>query len=420
MTEKLYYNNQYMKEFNATITNKRKCGRGWEIVLDKTAFYPEGGGQPADKGELDGIPVLDVKKVDGEVYHQVPELPEGDVIKGVVDWPHRFDYMQQHTGQHILSAVLKHIVNGATVAVGQGGDYTSIEIDLDNISREELNMVEEAANAIICFNIPLYTYFNGETPISSFPLRRETKFTQDVRLVQIGGESLEGLSSGKLSQLTSELTNNTDIYGTDTLIDLAACGGVHTSTTGEVGLIKYKGQEKVRGRVRLYWIIGKRAYDDYASKTMITNKLSEALSTPLGGISEEFDRILLSLNEEKRKNNDLLDEMTELKVKEILENCSKGTNTILFKNMDSQFFKKIVVNLSSIPELTVCLLNQNGDEGQWALISTGNDRINFNNFRRNLLPIIQGKGGGKAPLWQGKIEDCSSIALFRETFSRLF
>ncbi len=419
MTEKLFYNNQYIKEFNASITNKRKCGRGWEIVLDKTAFYPEGGGQPADKGEINGLPVLDVKKVDGEVYHQVPELPEGNIVKGIVHWPHRFDYMQQHTGQHILSAVLKHIVNGATVAVSQGGDYTSIEIDLDKISREELAMVEEAANAIICNNIPLHTYFNGDTPISFFPLRRGTKFTQDVRLVQIGGKSLEGLSCGKLSQSRSELNNNPDLSDTDTIIDLAACGGVHTSTTGEVGLIKYKGQEKVRGRVRLYWIIGKRAYDDYARKSMITNKLSEALSIPLDGISEEFDRILLSLNEEKKKNNDLLNEITELKVKGILENCSKGTNTFLFKNMDSQFFKKIVVNLSSIPELTVCLLNQKKDEGQWALISTGEDIIDFNKFRRDLLPIIQGKGGGKAPLWQGKIVDCSSIARFRERFSGL-
>jgi len=254
--------------------------------------------------------------------------------------------------------------------------------------------------------------------ISLFPLRRDTKFSEHVRLVQIGGDSLVSSDSKRLKQSALELKDDLNL-SVNSLIDLAACGGIHTKTTGEVGLIKYKGQEKVRGRLRLFWLIGKRAYSDYRIKSDITDELGEALSIPLTGIKDEFNRLVSTLNDEKKKNNDLLMELVDIKYKEIIELSRQGEYSILLENVDPSFFKKIIISLSSVSNITVCLINRIGNEGQWAIISTEKDKIDFDAFRNNLLPVIEGKGGGKAPLWQGKMGSSLLLDKFREQFSQL-
>lgn len=415
MTEKLYYENPYLCDFTAEIIEKVKCDKGWRIQLNRTAFYPEGGGQPADKGTLDGIVVFDVQKEENRVYHYVYDLPESDSVNGEIDWNHRFDYMQQHTGQHILSAVLKRVTDSATVAVHQAGDYTSIEIDHSDFSHEQIELIEDWANALICDNLPVYTYLNGSTPVSAFPIRRETKFTEDVRLVQIGGTSLEKSSVFELKEAGKILSGELELVS-PAVKDLAACGGVHTGRTGEVGLIKFRSQEKVRGRLRLFWIIGKRAFRDYRLKTEITDKIGEALSVSLNGIPVEFDRFKAGLGEEKKRNSDLLKEMAFLKADEIRNAHREGKRTFVFDRADPTYFKQITIGLSEFPDLRLCLLNVKENEGQWAVLSTGEHPFDFNSFRADLLPLVEGKGGGKAPLWQGKLGNCSSLADFEEKF----
>lgn len=416
MSTKLFYKNPYLREFSGTIIEKEKSGEGWKIQLDQTAFYPEGGGQPADKGFFNGLAVTDVQKDGGKVYHFVDELPVEDIISGQIQWDHRFDYMQQHTGQHILSAVLKRLLGAATVAVHQAEDYTSIEIDFNDMSEDDIRRVEDAANVMVCSNLPVYSYLNGHIPIDHFPIRRETKYTENVRLVQIGGISLEGGPIDILTKASELLEQELDVT-TPGLKDLAACGGVHTVRTGEVGLIKFTGKEKVRGRIRLFWLIGKRAYDDYRKKTEITETLGEALSVPLGGIEEEFHRLQSSLGDEKKKSSDLLKGMALLKAEELKKEYAEGRKSFVFENLDSDYFKKIIICLTTFTDIHLCLFNVKGNEGQWALVSTGDEGFDFNKFRNELLPLVKGKGGGKAPLWQGKLGDCSSLNTFRDKFS---
>ena len=416
MTEKLYYDDPYLREFTAEIIQKEKIDKWWRIQLSHTAFYPEGGGQPGDKGTLNEIPVTHVQKEEDQIYHYMDELPESSTVSGVIDWNYRFDYMQQHTGQHILSAVLKRVLGASTVAVHQADDYTSIEIDLSEISTENLELIEDAANGLVCANHPVYSYLNGEIPVSLFPLRRETKRTENVRLLQIGGDSLEGSSVKNLEKASLMLSGDFNVF-TGGLKDLAACGGVHLCRTGEVGLIKYKGQEKVRGRLRLFWLIGNRAYRDYREKTEISDRMSEALSVPLKGILREFDRFLSSLGEEKKRNSDLLKEMAFLKAEEIRNENLEGKKSFVLHEADSAYFKKIIITLSSFRHVSLCVLNVKGEEGQWAVVSTGEEEFDFNRFRSDLLPLIQGKGGGKSPLWQGKLGNCSALEEFQKQFS---
>jgi alanyl-tRNA synthetase len=409
MTKKLYYMDPYLNEFTAKVIKKEEYSDGWKIQLDETAFYPEGGGQPADKGTLDSLEVVDVQKENDTVIHFLKEVPAKDIVSGIINWEHRFDYMQLHTGQHILSAVLNHLLGASTVAVHQAEDYTSIEIDLLSVSDQDLLSVEKAANEMVCTNLPVFTYFNGDRPISDFPLRRETKFTENVRLVQVGGLSLE---NSEIQDIKNVSPDNTSRFR-----DLAACGGIHTARTGEVGLIKFTGQEKVRGRIRLFWLIGERAYDDYRKKTAITDKIGKALSVPLLGIESEFDRLSSSISAEKKKTSDLVKEMAFLKAEEIKNDTFNEQSAVIFNDADPEYFKQIIISLSSFKDISVCLLNIKGSEGQWALISTGDNPIDFNHFRNEMLPMIQGRGGGKTPLWQGKIGNSSSIEKFREKFS---
>lgn len=416
MTDKLFYDNPYGWEFSAIITDREKCGSGWRLQLDRTAFYPEGGGQPADRGTLNGLPVLDVQKEGDRIFHYVNELPEGSAVEGRIDWNHRFDYMQQHTGQHILSAVLKRVTRAVTVAVHQAEDYTSIEIDHEEFSPENIELIEDTANALVCANQPVHTYLNGETPIALFPIRRETEFTENVRLVQIGGDALISPSEKVLQSAENILLQELNVSSSG-IKDLAACGGVHTGTTGEVGLIKFIGQERVRGRLRLYWLIGKRAYRDYRVKTVITDKIGEALSVPLNGILSEFNRFSSSLGTEKKRNSDLLKEMAFLKAEEIRNENIAGKTVFIMDNAEPSYFKQITISLSSFPDLLLCLLNIKGTDGQWAILSTGSKEFDFNGFRKNLLPLVEGKGGGKSPLWQGKLGTCTALEEFREKFS---
>ena len=418
MTEKLFYDDPYLCEFTAQILKKERTPNGWRIELDRTAFYPEGGGQPADKGTLDEIEVTDVQKEGNHVYHFVESLPEANSVLCKIEWDFRFDYMQQHTGQHILSAVLNKITDSATVAVHQAEDYTSIEIDHSNLSLKQIEMIEDAANDLICANQPVYSYLNGETPISSFPIRRETKYTENVRLVQVGGASLVMASEADLHNAGEILSREVN-FTTEGLKDLAACGGVHVTRTGEVGLIKFKGQEKVRGRLRLFWLIGKRAFRDFREKTAVTDKIGEALSVSLEGISTEFDRFKASLGEEKKRNSELLKELAFLKAEEIRKQNQSGISTFVMGDVDPAYFKQIIISLSSFSDMCLCLINIKGEVGQWAVLSTGANAFDFSSFRKDLLPLIEGKGGGNAPLWQGKLGLGDTLDAFREKFSQL-
>jgi alanyl-tRNA synthetase len=399
MTDKLFYKNPYQYDFIASVISAEEENALWKVELNQTAFYPEGGGQPADRGTLDGIEVVDVQKVGDRVFHFLKERPTDDEIAGKIDRDFRMEYMQQHTGQHILSAVLKRVAGAATVAVHQAEDYTSIEIDHSEFSDEQIEEIEEEANRMVCANHPVYSYLNGSIPIDQFPIRRETKYTENVRLVQIGGESLEEREKA-LRDAAAVLKDDFNSF-TPGLKDLAACGGVHTRWTGEVGLIKFRNQEKVRGRLRLFWLIGKRAYRDYREKTELTDRIGDVLSVPLSGIGREFDRLLESLGAEKKKNNDLLKEMAFLKAEEIRSKNRSGKLVFVLERIEPAYFKQIGMALSGFEDVNLCLFNMNGQEGQWTLVSHKKE-LDFNRFRSEILSPVDGKGGGRAPLWQGK------------------
>src|SRR6056297_1028030 len=154
MSELLCYESPYESSFTATVTEVEPAGKEWAVQLDRTLFYPEGGGQPSDIGWIDNIEVSRVEKRKDSVWHYLAAKPENEQVRGLIKWSHRFDYMQQHTGQHILSAVMYRRFGYNTVAVHQGDEYTTIEIDRESISQDEISEIETAAIELINQNLP--------------------------------------------------------------------------------------------------------------------------------------------------------------------------------------------------------------------------------------------------------------------------
>src|SRR6056297_691685 len=204
MSELLCYESPYESSFTATVTEVEPAGKEWAVQLDRTLFYPEGGGQPSDIGWINDIPVRHVVKQNGELWHYLDRAPSEVKVQGKIDWDHRYDYMQQHTGQHILSAVMYRDFGYNTVAIHQGEETTTIEIDTDDIEEKTISAIEKKAMDIVSQNLPMDTNWVKDDEIDKYDLRRDPKVSGDIRLVAIEG------------------------------YDTVACGGVHTATTGEV------------------------------------------------------------------------------------------------------------------------------------------------------------------------------------------
>jgi alanyl-tRNA synthetase len=211
MTEKLYWKEPYSKKFEGRIVKKERFENGFKIVLDRTLFYPTSGGQLCDHGFLNGIRVIDVIEEEGEIVHIIDGDIGGEEIIGEIDWERRFDNMQQHTGQHILSQAFFKVLRAETLSSSLGEEISVIEIDLNKIDWDEVEKVENLANKIVHENREVFTHILKGEEWKKFPLRKPPLKEEEIRIVEIKD------------------------------FDFSACGGTHLSRTGEVGLIKIVG-----------------------------------------------------------------------------------------------------------------------------------------------------------------------------------
>ncbi|MCM3537953.1 alanyl-tRNA editing protein [Priestia endophytica] len=208
------------------------------IILEETAFYPTGGGQPHDIGTLNGIKVLTVEELDGEIRHYTERtLPDSDdKVVGVIDWERRFDYMQQHTGQHILSAAFAQLYDISTVGFHLGKDIVTIDLNISELTEEMISKAEKLANDIIIENRPIVTKWIEYDDLVNYPIRKTPSVKENIRLVIIDE------------------------------FDYNGCGGTHPNTTGEVGAIKVLNWERQRKKIRLYFICGNRVMTQFDQK----------------------------------------------------------------------------------------------------------------------------------------------------------
>ena len=235
-TEKLYYADPFLKTFTATVLDCQPGKNGFVVTLDRTAFYPEGGGQPADQGTLDGAAVTDVHEKNGVVLHNVDSAVEiGKTVTGVIDWARRFDHMQQHSGEHICSGLICGRCHCDNVGFHMGTDMVTIDFNAD-IPWEELLEIEAQANQYICEDHPIDIQFHRGAELDAIDYRSKKPLEGDVRIVAFPGA------------------------------DCCACCGTHVLRSGQVGLVKFLSVQKFREGVRIELLCGKRALN-YLART---------------------------------------------------------------------------------------------------------------------------------------------------------
>ena len=385
MTEILFYEQPDLLNFRAKILSIEEASANTIIILDRTAFYPEGGGQPADRGNINGFNVCDVRKKDGEIFHllkpgvDISVITPGQEVDCAIDFEHRFDYMQQHSGQHLISAAMMSVGGIETVSVHQGTEYTAVEVNEESLDTEVLRRIEDEANAFIRSNTAIVPEWTDEEGLKDYKLRRPSKHSRDIRVISIAG------------------------------IDCVACGGMHLKNTVDIGLIKYTHQERIRGRVRTFWKIGRRAYNDYAEKTEIINSLNELHSARQFELIEKAEAAIKNISELKYRCSKLEEENAEIYASILISEAERTTAEgkpfvvmKIFEDRSKAFMTGLLKAMSARREsLIAFIFNRNGDKLTWAVASTEETDFDFSAFKSDALPLIDGKGGGRAPLWQG-------------------
>jgi len=376
MTELLYYNDSRLSRFKARLLHQEPANGLWAVILDRTAFYPEGGGQPADTGKLNDVAVVDVQKRGEEVLHYLNQPLEPDrMVEGIVDWSRRFEYMQQHTGQHIVSASLIAAAGHHTVSAYLGPRYTAVEIATDSIGEEEIEAAASLANRRVCENRPVHIHWVRPEEAQRFALRKPPPDVQLLRIVEIEG------------------------------LDCAACAGVHTATTGEVGLIKYDGLERIRGRLRLHWLIGERAFGDMRYKDRLTAALNRELTCGSEDILNSVVQLKTTLREKEQRIALLERSLAEQEIRQLLERAEKqnGIRIVraVFRGRESSMVQAIYQNLLEQPQTVVLLVNLDKSALQWRIGCSDDLDLPWKRILPGLYPLIGAKGGGRSNSWQG-------------------
>jgi alanyl-tRNA synthetase len=266
MTSRLYYTDAYCTSFTARVLERLTWEERPALVLDCTAFYPTSGGQPADRGTLGGVQVADVvvREDDDAIVHVLerafPKGESGDV-EGEIDWSRRFDHMQQHTGQHILSAAFEQMLDGDTVGFHLGAEASTVDIDLPRLEWEAAMAVEDMANRVAWENRRVDIRFVSEEELESLPLRRPPVVKAPVRIVEVVG------------------------------YDANPCGGTHVAHTGEIGLLKIVRLDYRGDVTRVEFLCGGRALNDYRARSGVVDQLTARLTVGYWELDEAVQRL---------------------------------------------------------------------------------------------------------------------------------
>jgi alanyl-tRNA synthetase len=272
MTLHLYYDDPYRTEFDAQIVRCVEGDKGsMGVILDRTCFYPTSGGQPCDHGTLDGQAVLDVTEDQGDIVHWLAGPLAGPSVHGRIHWPRRFDHMQQHTGQHILSQAFEQLLDAQTVSFHLGAEVCTIDLDRPTLEAAEAEHVEDRANEIIFADRPVLTRILAPEEIGTLELRKAPTVQTDVRIVEVEG------------------------------FDRSPCGGTHCARTGQVGPIAIRRWERRGQETRVEFVCGWRAVRDYRWKTATVNELALAFSVKDREMAAAVQRLMQEAADHRRE-----------------------------------------------------------------------------------------------------------------------
>lgn len=379
MTEKLYYTDVTSKDFTARVELQQETPQGPAVCLDRTAFYPTSGGQQHDVGTINDIAVRDVwSDAEGRIWHLLEKPLDASSVRGSIDWEVRFDHMQQHSGQHLLSAAFMRLLKANTLSVHMGTAINTVDLDLPQLSWEEAFHVEEEVNRIIQENRRVTVHLVGEDALADFNLRREPQVHGVIRIVQVEG------------------------------YDASPCGGTHTPFTGQIGLVKLTAIERYKGGVRVTFLCGMRALRDYRHKLQILQRLSLQLSAG----SDDFADAVAKLQEEirmlRRSQQQSQQMIAEIEAQQLWQTTPvhNGARRVV-KYCETRSFSEIqslARQLRELPLTVAFLMVTEGDNLR--LICTRSDdleKVDAGACMRAATKELGGRGGGTPITAQGGV-----------------
>lgn len=382
MTNKLYYNSTYLTDWETRITETIEREDGLYVILEETAFYPHGGGQPCDLGTIQYIPVLDVISEADHVLHKLERLPDELAVTCQIDWNRRFDHMQQHSGQHLLSAICLDLCQFMTLSFHLGEDYCTIDIEAPELTTKQLHSIEWEVNRQIYRKHSILSYFVTGEEASQLKLVKQPKVMENIRIVEIKD------------------------------VEYNACGGTHVSSTGEIGMIKLLKAEKQKGNTRIYFKCGYRALEEFNSSLQILGTLSSKFKT---GKDEIIDRIEKWENEQKQ----LQAEITLLKeknddyiVQELLAQQEGKLIAQVFEDKSLKDLQSLAKKLTA--QTSVPVLLATSAEYKVVFAQNGNAEISCGAFFKTHLGSYNGKGGGSDKLAQAGFPSWEDAFAFYE------
>lgn len=368
MTEKLYDIDSHIREFEATVIDSLKDDKGYAAVLDRTAFFAEGGGQASDTGYINGIEVYDVQLVNGIIYHYTfAPVEKGVKAYCVLDFDRRFDFMQQHSAEHIVSGVAHKLYGCENVGFHLGEDIVTIDFD-KWLTTEQICIIEAQANEAVFKNVKFSCYYPNDDELATLSYRSKKELEGAVRIVAIE----------------------------DT--DCCACCAPHVNTAGEIGLIKLLGGEKLRGGIRLELKAGRRALADYGQKHENVRKIASKLCVKQLETAAAVDRVL-------EQTSLLKAEISALK-RQIIENKVKGfepkafITAIFEENLEIKELQHFADALYKAKGGIRCVLSS-ADNG--FLFTFCGDAVALEEFFKGFKSAFTVKGGGRNGMVQGTV-----------------
>jgi alanyl-tRNA synthetase len=381
-TERLYYNDPFLLEFDATIVEGRRVGDRFGVVLDKTAFYPTSGGQPNDLGSINEAALVDcIEEEDtGTVIHVLDMELAGGHAHCRIDPDRRLDHMQQHSGQHVLSQAFVELFGWPTVSFHMGAVNCTIDLPAESISREQAQQAEDLANQIVRENRNVAVRYIAEENIAEAGLRKATQRTGEIRVIDISG------------------------------YDRSACGGTHVRMTGEIGPILITGLERAKKQTRVQFICGARVLRYARAANRALESISQTISAPpletANAVRGFWDEYQASRKRIEELESRLMDyEAAEFPVQ-------NGLATGTFKNRGIEKVKLLAQKICSRPG-TIALLADEGDQLRVVFARSADTTADMNALLKKTIEKFGGRGGGRPNLAQGGgfVADSAQIVL---------
>lgn len=368
-TRRLYYEDVYKKEFTAKVLECREAKKGFQILLDESAFYPEGGGQPSDTGFLNDVKVTEVHEKEGELLHYTEEaIQPGTEVRGKIDWARRFDLMQQHSGEHMVSGLVHEKYGYDNVGFHMGSDV--ITIDFSGIlSEEQMAEIEEQVNLKIWEDAPVEIFYPSREELDTLDYRSKKELTGQVRIVRFPGA------------------------------DTCACCGTHVTHTGEIGMVKLLSVVRFREGVRMEMISGKRVLDYLNMVNEQNHQISVKLSAKVDKTAQAVDRLWEENFALKGRIHSMEEEMFSSEAKK----WEGHGSVLLFKEgLEADSVRKLTDAVMQTCEGCCAVFSKNPDGSyKYAMGEINGD---LRQFTKEMNAALNGRGGGKPFFVQGSVQ----------------